>query len=311
MAIDNRIGKKVAKNLRREEAPATRVDPFPYIGIVKNNLDPSRAGRLQVWIPDLGGDENNPQNWRTVNYASPYAQGNVLINKFQTLGASIVDIAAGKLVASQPIDATEFKDWTEFPAAAQLSKYYNIGALSSGVHDVRYQNSIIEQGGLTRYDIVSNLKNLAVNSLDTITTKYPNVLVSNAFTPTLENMASMATDNNAVAALAQELINTQTTSATLTAHLASANPYNLGQAANLHFSGVTAADYFTIAQWIRDNVNYDQIRLEYTTYGNTEPWISVINKGAGNRTPDIVDKVVTTMNGRVVANYLVDMTSIK
>ena len=73
MAIDHRVGKKVAKNLRREEAPNTRVDPYPYIGIVKNNLDPSRAGRLQVWIPDLGGVEDDSRNWRTVSYASPFS----------------------------------------------------------------------------------------------------------------------------------------------------------------------------------------------------------------------------------------------
>jgi hypothetical protein len=72
MAIDHRIGNKVQKSLRREDAPATRVDPHPYIGIVKNNLDPTRCGRLQVWIPDLGGNQNDPKNWRTVSYASPF-----------------------------------------------------------------------------------------------------------------------------------------------------------------------------------------------------------------------------------------------
>lgn len=72
MAINNRIGTKVHKNLRREEATATRVDPHPYIGIVKNNLDPTRAGRLQVWIPDFGGDQDDSTNWRTVGYGSPF-----------------------------------------------------------------------------------------------------------------------------------------------------------------------------------------------------------------------------------------------
>jgi len=72
MAIDQRSGTKVIKNLRREEAGATRVDPYPYIGIVKNNLDPTRSGRLQVWIPDLGGAEDDQLNWRTVSYSSPY-----------------------------------------------------------------------------------------------------------------------------------------------------------------------------------------------------------------------------------------------
>jgi len=72
MALDHRSANKIQKNLRREDAPGTRVDPYPYIGIVKNNLDPTRSGRLQVWIPDLGGSEDDPNNWRTVSYASPY-----------------------------------------------------------------------------------------------------------------------------------------------------------------------------------------------------------------------------------------------
>lgn len=72
MAVDRRVGTKVDKRLRREEALGTRVDPYPYIGIVKNNLDPSRSGRLQVYIPDLGGDPKDKKNWRTVRYASPF-----------------------------------------------------------------------------------------------------------------------------------------------------------------------------------------------------------------------------------------------
>jgi hypothetical protein len=72
MAIDQRQGNKVVKSQRREDAPGTRVDPYPYIGIVKNNLDPTRCGRLQVWIPDLGGNQDDSKNWRTVSYASPF-----------------------------------------------------------------------------------------------------------------------------------------------------------------------------------------------------------------------------------------------
>jgi len=72
MPIDQRAGTKVIKSLRREEAGAARVDPYPYIGIVKNNLDPTRSGRLQIYIPDLGGDEKDQTSWRTVSYASPF-----------------------------------------------------------------------------------------------------------------------------------------------------------------------------------------------------------------------------------------------
>lgn len=43
------------------------------IGIVKNNIDPTRNGRLQVYIPEYGGaNENDPTNWLTVSYVSPF-----------------------------------------------------------------------------------------------------------------------------------------------------------------------------------------------------------------------------------------------
>ena len=82
MALDHRVGSKVIKSLRREEAAATRVDPHPYIGIVKNNLDPTRSGRLQVWIPDLGGQPDESSNWRTVSYASPFMGTTDIASKY-------------------------------------------------------------------------------------------------------------------------------------------------------------------------------------------------------------------------------------
>lgn len=70
--MDRRIGRMPAPNFRREESEI-RLDSGPYIGKVKNNLDPTRSGRLQVYIPDLNsGDENDPDNWRTVAWASPF-----------------------------------------------------------------------------------------------------------------------------------------------------------------------------------------------------------------------------------------------
>ena len=45
----------------------------PYIGIVKNNIDPTRSGRLQVYIEQFAG--NNPEDkslWRTVMYVPPF-----------------------------------------------------------------------------------------------------------------------------------------------------------------------------------------------------------------------------------------------
>ena len=42
----------------------------PFVGVVKNNVDPTRQGRLQVYIEQFGGgDPENKTLWRTVGYA--------------------------------------------------------------------------------------------------------------------------------------------------------------------------------------------------------------------------------------------------
>lgn len=72
MANSN-ITKKTPEWANREGTPGVKLDSGPYIGIVKNNLDPARSGRLQVYIADFGGNsEDDPSFWKTVSYASPY-----------------------------------------------------------------------------------------------------------------------------------------------------------------------------------------------------------------------------------------------
>lgn len=45
----------------------------PFIGVVKNNTDAIRAGRLQVYIEQFGGSEpDNPSLWRMVSYVPPF-----------------------------------------------------------------------------------------------------------------------------------------------------------------------------------------------------------------------------------------------
>ena len=51
----------------------------PYIGIVVNNVDNTRQGRLQVWIEQFGKtqqdgspDLSDESVWRTVRYISPF-----------------------------------------------------------------------------------------------------------------------------------------------------------------------------------------------------------------------------------------------
>lgn len=73
MAIDNvqrSKGRSNAYKLDRGGAPA---ESGPFIGEVRNNVDPTRSGRLQVYIEDFAGpDKDNPDLWRDVSYISPY-----------------------------------------------------------------------------------------------------------------------------------------------------------------------------------------------------------------------------------------------
>jgi hypothetical protein len=47
--------------------------PSAVLGIVKNNIDPARSGKIEVYLKRLGAaDQDNPDNWTTVRYLSPF-----------------------------------------------------------------------------------------------------------------------------------------------------------------------------------------------------------------------------------------------
>ena len=62
----------VAKNFK-PDVGGTPADSGPFIGEVVNNVDPTRSGRLQVFLTHLAGaDKNTKSLWRTVSYLSPF-----------------------------------------------------------------------------------------------------------------------------------------------------------------------------------------------------------------------------------------------
>jgi hypothetical protein len=70
MAYDQNYGTRLPSWSDRSGRGGIRYDSASYIGIVKDNKDPARSGRLKVWIPDHGGIED--RDWQTISYASPY-----------------------------------------------------------------------------------------------------------------------------------------------------------------------------------------------------------------------------------------------
>jgi hypothetical protein len=72
MAVDKQSTNRVPDWAGNYKPSGVKLDPGPFIGIIKNNSDPARQGRLAVWIPDIGGAEDDPTKWYVVRYASPF-----------------------------------------------------------------------------------------------------------------------------------------------------------------------------------------------------------------------------------------------
>lgn len=234
-------------------------------------------------------------------------QGENIVAKFVKNGVANISSVVPKFIANVAVDASEFTSWITYPEQTKLSRYFELGDLTSRVAEVSMQTGLVAQAGLDKVDIITNLKNLAVNSLDPIKARYGNMFISDAF----RSIQQDADYNNPTATLFDDIrANIDPAFSTEVERLINTPvQHNYGNAANVQFTGINPSEYYNIASWIRDNVAYDQIRLEYSTLGSGEPWITVINNTTGQRSARAKDKVVTCMNGQVVANYLVDLTS--
>ena len=72
MSKDKVSGNRIPTFADQDRAGKVKKNYGTYIGIVKNNADATRGGRLQVFIPEFGGKETESSHWITVGCASPY-----------------------------------------------------------------------------------------------------------------------------------------------------------------------------------------------------------------------------------------------
>jgi hypothetical protein len=62
-----------ASKASKPDAGGGVIRSVPVFGVVKNNVDPTRAGRLQVYVTELGSDDpDSPDGWVTVSYMTPF-----------------------------------------------------------------------------------------------------------------------------------------------------------------------------------------------------------------------------------------------
>ena len=72
MAYDE-IKPRGSTKASKPDAGGAVLRSVPLFGIVKDNIDPIRSGRLQVYISDLGGlDPDDSNSWVTVSYMTPF-----------------------------------------------------------------------------------------------------------------------------------------------------------------------------------------------------------------------------------------------
>ena len=70
---ENNFSPKGQNKRSKPDAGGGVLRDLPVVGIVKNNIDNTRAGRIDVYIADFGGaDPDDESNWTTVNYMSPF-----------------------------------------------------------------------------------------------------------------------------------------------------------------------------------------------------------------------------------------------
>lgn len=163
---------------------------------------------------------------------------------------------------------------TDFPDTYLLHsgiKQWTIGSITKQP-DVCYSHQVVAQAGLTLPQIVANLQLLVINCIDPIKRYRSDMLLTNSF-----RSASSSSGTS---------------------------QHPKGMACDMQFSKAGKADYYTIAQWIRDNILFDQLLLEYKTTGTKMPWIHVSFNVQNNRR-----QIMTFMNDKKYSTGLVDLSS--
>ena len=147
----------------------------------------------------------------------------------------------------------------------RLSSNYTVGDLSTFAKPFGY--AIIPQKRLTVEQIIQNLQLVAENCLEKIKAKYPDLHVTCGFRQG-----------------------------------SGKSQHNLGMAVDMQFPSHKKGDYFAIASWIKDNVPYDQLLLEYQTERTGNPWIHISYSGTGNR-----NQIFTYYNGNKKDSGLINL----
>lgn len=133
-----------------------------------------------------------------------------------------------------------------YPGTLILSDNFVLSQLSSAAVVSSYR--VRPQHGLSVAEIVQNLKGCAQNIAEPVLAQYPDMIITSGFR-----------------------------------HGNGRSQHERGQAIDMQFISTPPSGYYDIARWIKDNLLFDQMLLEYKNTGSRLPWIHVSFKFNGNR----------------------------
>jgi uncharacterized Zn-binding protein involved in type VI secretion len=132
----------------------------------------------------------------------------------------------------------------------KLTSQYTLKALTRSPY-VTFDHALREgQAGLSFEQVLCNLKLVAQNCIEPTKAQYPSLFITNTWRPFQGNPKSQ---------------------------------HPLGQAADLQFRQIAPSEYYNIAVWMKNNISFDQLLLEYKTTGSRLPWIHVSFSATNNR----------------------------
>lgn len=130
---------------------------------------------------------------------------------------------------------------TSWAVPAPEERIFTASTSANGVVSANTSALVQPQLGLLEDDIVYRLSLLAVNVLQPIKNKYPNIVVKSGFRQTNTGIGQ----------------------------------HELGEAVDLQINNQTTQLLYEVAAWIRDHLNFDQLILNFTRIGDGQPWIHV------------------------------------
>ncbi len=158
-----------ATSASKPDAGGAVLRSVPVFGVVKDNIDPIRSGRLRVYIADFGGqDPNDADSWITVNYMTPFyglTQGDAPKEGYGTYLQN--QSAYGMWYSPPDIDSTvicvfingdpEYGYW--IGCVPEPEALYTVPALGAAETVVVNENEGSSYGGATKLPVANINKN--------------------------------------------------------------------------------------------------------------------------------------------------------